>query len=73
MSEAKFEPAVTRCLSDSEIMSILNKPLIIKLPVSSVAVERAVKDTTRAAVLAGSVEEVNGVIQSTILSRKSNY
>ena len=73
LSEAKFEPAVTRCLSDSEIMSILNKPLIIKLPVSSVAVERAVKDTTRAAVLAGSVEEVNGVIQSTILSRKSNY
>ena len=73
LSEAKFEPAVTKCLSDSEIMSILNTPLNIKLPVSSVAVERAVKLTTRCAVLAGSVKEVNGVMQCSILSQKSNY
>ena len=73
LREAKFEPAVTKCLSDSEIMSILNTPLNIKLPVSSVAVERAVKLTTRCAVLAGSVKEVNGVMQCSILSQKSNY
>ena len=72
LSEAKYEPAPTKIFSDDEIKSFLYFPLDLNIPLSSVAVERAVKDTTRAARMAGNEEERNGVVQATLRSRATD-
>ena len=72
LSEAKFEPPATKVFSDDEIKSFLYFPLDLNIPLSSVAVERAVKDTTRAAGMAGNEEERNGIVQATLRSRETD-
>lgn len=68
---AKYEPPATRCLSDEQLQQVAECPLDMRLPISSVVVERAVKDTTRAAKMVSSTLEANGLIQNTIRSRRS--
>ena len=74
LNEARYEPPVTKCLSDQEILNFLHSPFDASgIPLSSVAVERAVKDTTRASMMARTTVDRNGVIQMTIRARaKSN-
>ena len=67
----KMEPPCTRGLSDEQLMAVAECPLDLKLPITSVAVERAVKDTTRAVKMVSSSLEANGLIQNTIRSRRS--
>ena len=70
LNEARYEPPVTKCLSDQEILNFLHSPFDASgIPLSSVAVERAVKDTTRASMMARSTIDRNGVIQMTIRAR----
>ena len=70
VEKAKTEPPCTRGLTDKELMEVVESPLDLKLPITSVAVERAVKDTTRAVKMVGSSLEANGVIQNTIRNRR---
>ena len=70
LKEARYEPPVTKHLSESEILGFLHSPFDASgIPLSSVAVERAVKDTTRAAMMARSTVDRNGVIRMTIKAR----
>ena len=70
LREAKYEPPVTKHLSNQEILGFLHSPFDASgVPLSSVAVERAVKDTTRASMMARSTEQRNGVIRMTIRAR----
>ena len=70
VEKAKTEPPCTRGLTDKELMEVVESPLDLKLPITSVAVERAVKDTTRAVKMVSSSLEANGVIQNTIRNRR---
>ena len=65
----KYEPPATQPLSTSQIIEIYTTPLNLKLPLSTVAVERAVKDTSRAALMSHDEEQRRGIIQATIASR----
>ena len=70
LKEARYEPPVTKHLSDQEILGFLHSPFdALGLPLSSVAVERAVKDSTRAAMMARSTVARNGVVHMTIRAR----
>ena len=70
LKEARYEPPVTKQLSDQEILGFLHNPFDASgCPLSSVAVERAVKDTTRASMMARTTEQRNGVIRMTIRAR----
>ena len=68
---AETEPPFTMAMSDDEILSLIDKPLECSLPLNSVAVERAVKEVTRAAARATNNIERDGLIQMTIKSRNS--
>ena len=68
---AKTEPPFTIAMSDEEIKSIIDQPLACSLPLNSVAVERAVKEVTRAAARATNNLERYGLIQQTLNARKS--
>ena len=73
LSMAQYEPPPTKGLSLAELRGIIEKPLNLGLPLSSVAIERAVKDTTRVALLAGSINEKNGAAMLTEMSRNTAY
>ena len=65
-----YEPPPTKGLSEQQILSFLHIPFNASgIPLSSVAVERAVKDTTRAAMMGRSTVHRNGVIAMTIRAR----
>ena len=70
LREARYEPPVTKAMTESEILTFLHTPYDASgVPLSSVTVERAVKDVTRAAMMARNTKQRNGVIQMTIRSR----
>ena len=73
LTMAQYEPPPTKGLSLAELRGIIEKPLNLGLPLSSVAIERAVKDTTRVALLAGSINEKNGAAMLTEMSRNTAY
>ena len=73
LCNAAHQPPPLKTLSDSEIQMLLGKPLEIQLPITSVAVERGVKDTTRAALHCGTVEARNGFVHNTIRARQIKY
>ena len=60
-------------LNFSNVYVSFREPLNLGLPLSSVAIERAVKDTTRVALLAGSINEKNGAAMLTEMSRNTAY
>ena len=67
---SRYEPPVTKGLSQQEILQFLHVPYDASgIPLSSVAVERAVKDTTRASMMGRSTVHRNGVIRMTIRAR----
>ena len=70
---AKTEPPATKLLSNEQLVKLVGSPMSLRLPLSSVAVERAVKDTTRVSLLAGSVEEQNGTAKLTVKSRNTAF
>ena len=51
IKEAFTEPPHTWCLSGSELVRLMQEPLVVDLPVSSMAVERGIKEVTEAAVV----------------------
>ena len=59
-------------LTDAELHSLIDHPLNLSLPLSSVSVERAVKETTRAATMAATAAERDGIMQLTLRSRKTS-
>ena len=73
LCNALHQPPPIKSLSDSELQMLIAKPLEIQLPITSVAVERGVKDTTRAALHCGTVEARNGFVQNTIRARQNKY
>ena len=64
------EPPATLKMSVEELQSVIFCPLRSLFPISSVAVERAVKDTTRAALMASTSKERDGIVQMSIKARK---
>ena len=46
---AETEPPATKGLSGFELMALKDQPLLLDLPANSVAVERGIKDITKAA------------------------
>ena len=69
LSAAVHEPPVTERLSRDEVISFLDSPLDSLYPITSVSVERAVKDTTAVSLMATSEAQRNGILQLRIRSR----
>ena len=69
LSAAVHEPPVTERLSRDEVISFLDSPLDSLYPITSVSVERAVKDTTAVSMMATSEAQRNGILQLRIRSR----
>ena len=65
----KFEPPATQNLTLQQLIDIFDSPLQIKLPLSSTAVERAVKETSKTCKMSHDTVQRRGIIQNTILSR----
>ena len=63
------EPPATERLSRDQVISFLDKPMETLFPISSVSVERAVKETTSVSLMAASEVQRNGIIQMRIRSR----
>ena len=61
IQEAVTEPPITQALSGSQLLDLRERPLQIRLPGCSVAVERGVKDVTEAALLATDSLERDGL------------
>ena len=61
------EPPATLSLSDEQLANIITQPLNIQLPLTTVSVERAVSDTTRASQLVteGNVKARDGLMALT--------
>ena len=73
LRSAAYEPPATKIYSEAQLRSFVLSPLEVTIPLSSVAVERAVKDVTRASAFVGSSErERDGFIQNTIEHRKKH-
>lgn len=66
---ADTEPPLTQSLTDDDITGLLEEPLSIELPLSTVAVERAVKDITAAARVCTDPAEQDGVTMQAIAAR----
>ena len=62
IQEAVTEPPITQALSGSQLLDLRERPLQIRLPGCSVAVERGVKDVTEAALLATDSLERDGIV-----------
>ena len=67
---AKTEPPATLKMSNEEIELLREKPLELSLPLSTVSVERAVKETTRTSLMAYSELERDGIMMQAKKSRK---
>ena len=66
------EPPATLHMTDEEIESVLYLPLHSIFPISSTAVEQAVKDVTRAAMKATTPLDSDGIVQMSITSQKAD-
>ena len=72
ISQAENEPPVTKSMSFDELISVLKAPIDLELPITSVAVERSVKDTSRVHKMAGTHEQRLGMLQNSISSRRTD-
>ena len=70
IQDAVTEPPITWALSGSQLLDLRERPLQIRLPGCSVAVERGVKDVTEAALLATDSLERDGIVFQKMESRK---
>ena len=66
------EPLATLHMTDEEIQSVLYLPLQSVFLISSTAVEWAVKDVTRAAMMASTPLERDSIVQMSIHRRKAD-
>ena len=64
------EPPCTRALSGTQLLALQEEPLELRVPACSVAVERAVKDVTEAALAATDPKERDGLVFQKLASRK---
>ena len=71
IGSAKSEPPALKHFSNIEIASFLDSPLQNSFPLDTVAVERAVKDVSKASRQATNTQERNGVAHLTIHCRRS--
>jgi hypothetical protein len=72
LSEAVTEPPFTLHLSGLQLLALVEDPLQVNLPVMSVAVERAVKEVTRAAMKCTSSKQRDGIVFQTLAARLKN-
>ena len=72
LSSAVTEPPLTSHLYGPQLLKLLDTPLQVDLPVMSVAVERAVKEVTRAAIKCSDSRERDGIIFQTMVAREKN-
>ena len=70
VESAVTEPVHTRTFSGPQLLSMEEEPLQLNLPATSVAVERAVKDVTKAAAICSDSKERDGLIFQFAESRK---
>ena len=68
--EAVTKPPHTRSLSGPQLLAFLHNPLLVNLPVSSVAVERGVKDVTEAAIVCSDSMVRDSVILQKVAARQ---
>ena len=66
------EPPVTKSLSDEEVKNIVNQPLSTKLPMTTVAVERLVKEVSRVSTVCVDELRRDGKIFLSIQNRNGN-
>ena len=70
--DASTEPPVTRHLSDVELEDLIDSPLECNLPLTTVATERAVKETTRISKIGASgPRERDGIMALSNIARKT--
>ena len=69
LKAAVHEPPVTERMSRDEVISFLDSPMDSLYPITSVSVERAIKDTTAVSMMATSEAQRNGALQLRIRSR----
>ena len=60
LENAQTEPPLTRNLSEQQLLKILHDPMLVELPLTSVAVERDVKLTTAVSTLSADSKERDG-------------
>ena len=72
LSTATTEPPLTRHLSGPKLMALMDTPLQVNLPVMSVAVERKVKEVTRASKKNSNSLERDGIVFQTVAARAKN-
>ena len=70
VESAGTEPVYTRTFSGPQLLSMEEEPLQLNLPATSVAVERTVKDVTKAAAICSDSKERDGLIFQFAESRK---
>jgi hypothetical protein len=70
LKSAKTESPLTRPLSGLQLLALEEKPLETGLPVMSVAVERAIKDTTAVATRCADPVQRDGLVMLTQGARK---
>ena len=70
IQDAVTEPPITRALSGSQLLDLRERPLQIRLPGCSVAVECGVKDVTEAALVAADSLERDEIVFQKMESRK---
>ena len=70
LASSATEPPYTRSFSGPQLLSILEEPLVLDLPASSVAVERSVKEVTSASAVCADSVERDGLIFLKMNSRK---
>ena len=66
------EPPLTRHMTGVQLLALKTAPLQVDLPVTSVVVERGVKDVTRGSTVCVDAEEQDGFNMQTISARKRN-
>ena len=66
------EPPLTLRLNGPQLLALMDEPLQVNLPVMTVAVERAVKEVTRAATMSINPQVRDGIVFQTISARTRN-
>ena len=70
LNSSATEPPYTRSFSGPQLLSILEKPLVLDLPACSVAVEQGVNEVTNASAVCSDSLERDGLIFQKMRSRK---
>ena len=72
LTKAELEPPATIKMDNMELEELLTSPLDLKLPISTIAVERGVKAVTRASVVTADPVLQDGYTFQVMAAQKKN-